>query len=205
MVHPTQWNIAEANIHHPAFTPCSSQGNQWLYAQPCSKDTPELLHMARMIVQVQFDLHSSIQTLSLFSHCFNCFTKLNYYIDLNIQTLWHLILGASYFFCPPMVNSIDWTWFTKEHLSHSWQFISEQKPSLEVKGSSETGWEGYKNISSVLNIPKSTVISIINGKSLEHPGLFQELSAWSNQAIRGEEVIRKLMVTPGDTADSLFW
>ena len=39
---------------------------------------------------------------------------------------------------PPVVNSIDWTWFGKPHTcyirSHSWQYMSEQKPSREVEG-----------------------------------------------------------------------
>ena len=39
---------------------------------------------------------------------------------------------------PPVVNSIDWTWFGKAHTpdyirSHSWQCMSDQKPNHEVE------------------------------------------------------------------------
>ena len=52
--------------------------------------------------------------------------------------LFPLITLAMFLQLPPVVNSIDWTWFWKAptclYRSQSWQCMSEQKPSHEVDG-----------------------------------------------------------------------
>ena len=77
---------------------------------------------------------------------------------------------------PPVVNSIDWTWFGKAHtclykMSHSWQCMSEQKPSHKVEGIvcraprqdcvEAQIWGGYQHISAALKITRNAVTSII--------------------------------------------
>ena len=77
---------------------------------------------------------------------------------------------------PPVVNSVDWTWFVRHTpvyvRSHSWQCMSEHKPSMKSKELSvdlrdrivlrNKSGEGYRKISAALKVPLSTVASIIH-------------------------------------------
>ena len=73
---------------------------------------------------------------------------------------------------PPVVNSIDWTWFGKAHTClYKVPQLTKQQPSHEVDGiarrardrivSKHRSGEGYENISAALKVPKNTVVSII--------------------------------------------
>ena len=89
---------------------------------------------------------------------------------------------------PPVVKSIDFTWFGQAHnclyiRSHSWQCMSEQNPSHEVEGivwkSSETGLcrgtdlgKGTKTCLPHWRFPRTQwPPSFLNGRRLEPPRL----------------------------------
>ena len=87
-----------------------------------------------------------------------------------------IILEMSLDWSPPVVNSIDWTWFGKAHNSlykvPQLTDMSEQKPSHEVEGIvvelredrivlKHRSGEGYQNMTAALKVPKNTVASII--------------------------------------------
>ncbi len=95
--------------------------------------------------------------------------------------------------------------------SNSWKCISEQNPSLEVK---QTACRGQKQDwvkAQIRGRVQKTILQhwrvscsmqhvTLNGRYLEQPGLFLELSSWPNWEIDGEGLWlegwpRKLMVT----------
>jgi hypothetical protein len=95
---------------------------------------------------------------------------------------------------PPVVNSIDWTWFGT-HLSiygsYSWQCMSEQKPSHEVKGivrraprqdcvEAQIWVRVPKHFCSTEGPRTQWPPSLLNGIRLELPRLFGELAARPN-------------------------
>ena len=80
--------------------------------------------------------------------------------------------------------------------THSWQCISEQKPSYQVEWATCRGqrencvkaqiWGRLKKIIAALEVPKTIVAFSLNGRSLEQPGLFLKLAIWSNWATGGK-------------------
>ena len=135
--------------------------------------------------------------------------KQKYLIYISIQTLcyetrsWaqvhplfidhHLDVSTNWL-SPPVVNSIDWTWFWKAHtflykvpkLSH----MRSKELSVELWDRIVTrnkSGEAYKKILQHWRSPRTQLSpSFLNGKSLEQPILFLVLAAWPNWAI-GEE------------------
>ena len=99
---------------------------------------------------------------------------------------------------PPVVHSIDWTWFGKAHIkSHSWQCVSKQKPSHEVEGivhrasrqdcvDAQIWGRVPKHFCIIEGLQNQCPPSFLNGRSLEPPRHFLELSSRPNWAIRGE-------------------
>ena len=118
---------------------------------------------------------------------------------LEIEPLIILELFLQLDWSPPVVNSIDWTWFGKAHTClykrfHSWRCMSEQKPGHEVEGNdrSPPGQEcvgtdlekGTKKYLQHWRSPRTQwPPSFLNGRSLEPPRLFLELAARPNWAI----------------------
>ena len=103
---------------------------------------------------------------------------------------------------PPVVNSVDWTWFGKAHT------CLYKVPQLTVHVRAQTKPWSPRNClrTSKTGLYRGTDLgkgtkkclqhwrsqwaqwppSSINGRSLEPPGLFLELAAWPNWAIGGE-------------------
>ena len=115
---------------------------------------------------------------------------------------------------PSVVNAIDWTRFGKAHTpvrSHSWQRISEQKPSREVEGTACRAqaqdcveaqiWGRLQKNAAALKVPKSTVASIIlkwkkvgTTRTLPRAGHPAKLGNWGRRTwVRG--VTKNPMVT----------
>ena len=109
---------------------------------------------------------------------------------------------------PPVVNSVDWTWFIR---SHSWKCMSEHKPSMKSKELSvdlrdrivlrKKSGEGYRKNSAALKVPMSTVASIIRKwkkfrttRTLPSAGRPSKLSDRGRRALV-REVTKNPMVT----------
>ena len=116
--------------------------------------------------------------------------KQKYLIYISIQTLcnetrnWtplHLVCinhswDVTTTWSPPVVNSIDWTWFGKAHTclfigptvdsacQSKNQAMRLKELSVDLRDrivSRHRSGEGYQNISAALKVPKNTVASII--------------------------------------------
>jgi hypothetical protein len=107
---------------------------------------------------------------------------------------------------PPVVNSIDWTWFGKAHtypykVSQLTVHVRVKNQAMRLKElsvelrdrivSRHRSGEGYQNISAALKVPKNTVNSFLNGRSLEPPRLFLDQvtrprTQWSWWFLSGE-------------------
>ena len=116
---------------------------------------------------------------------------------------------------PSVVDSVDWTWLERHTpvyiRSHSWQCMSEHKPSMESKKLSvdlrdrivfrNKSGEGYRKCSAALKVPMSTVASIIHKwkkfgttRTLPRAGRPSKLSDRGRRALV-REVTKNLMVT----------
>lgn len=93
----------------------------------------------------------------------------------NLFPLFVLETFFSLWWCLPVLNSVDWTWFgwlTPVYVRpHSWHCTSKHRPSLKLEDLSVDFWdrivwrrkpeEGYKAISTAVKVPMSTEASLI--------------------------------------------